>query len=121
MDSYYLAVFSPGQNQSDVGGQLETYGTASISGITFAKNSASKGGAIYNSFQRHCAGNLAIQNIKLTENTATFGGAIYNDGKVKLSGTNNIQNNTAAVGAAIYNIGEMQIDGTNNILSLIHI
>ena len=105
----------PGQNQSDVGGQLETYGTASISGVTFSKNRASKGGAIYNSFQRHCAGNLAIQNIKLTENTATFGGAIYNDGKVKLSGTNNIQNNTAAVGAAIYNIGEMQIDGINNI------
>lgn len=99
-------------------------GFASLSTVSFDKNSAKLGGAIYNdgtgdkvvSGKNQGFASMHITDGTFTNNTASEnGGAIYNSGQgvINLSGTNTFTGNTAAgVANDIYNDGTLNISGS---------
>lgn len=99
-------------------------GFASLSTVSFDKNSAKLGGAIYNdgtgdkvvSGKDQGFASMHITDGTFTNNTASEnGGAIYNSGQgvINLSGTNTFTGNTAAgVANDIHNDGILNIAGT---------
>ena len=87
---------------------------ASISGSTFAENSAYEGGAIYNDAVTGKVGNIKITDSSFTDNTATNqGAAIYNKGIITVAAENTdvaFSGNTAAGNANdIYNAGTLNL------------
>lgn len=90
-----------------------------IEDASFENNTATEGGAIYNTGDTDILGNVAAITLKdstFTGNTASGnGGAIYNGGTLTLAGTNTFTDNTAAVGADIYNDGTLNLNGTTTI------
>ncbi len=90
----------------------ETY-TVSLDGATFNKNSASKGGAIYNASKSEIVATGAASSF--TGNSAENGGAIYNLGNVDAGSGWSFSNNSASDdGGAIYNAaGSVAVNSAN--------
>ena len=84
-------------------------GKATLGTVSFEKNTATNGGAIFNE------GDLRVNGAaSFTSNTAgKFGGAIYNAGNLSLNGEASFTSNTAGkFGGAIYNAGNLSLNGT---------
>ncbi|MDO5308288.1 MAG: choice-of-anchor Q domain-containing protein [Planctomycetia bacterium] len=83
---------------------VELNGTA-----TFSRNSADKGGALYNSTGSEVKGEATVL---FTRNSATDGGAVYNAGALTSNAWTFQGNNATGNGGAIYNVGAVDANAT---------
>jgi CSLREA domain-containing protein len=94
--------------QSDGGGLYIQYGQAILTGSSLSGNSASRGGAIFDSSavsDLDLSPSLIIHNCELTGNNAAEGGAIRNSGIMR------VENSTLSGNVAIGYGGAIQSDG----------
>jgi hypothetical protein len=82
------------------GGGLDNEGTATLTGCTFAGNSAPQGGGLFN------GGSLTLAGCTFTGNSAPQGGGIFNGGILQ-AGNTSLTGNDASFGGGIYNTGSL--------------
>ncbi len=86
------------------GGAIDSSGTLSVSGGTFAGNSAQNGGAIGG------VGTLTISGATITDNTATGeGGGVWGAGNLSINNATAITGNTAKTGGGVWNDGNLDL------------
>lgn len=102
-------------NTATGGGAIYNTAALTVTGGLFSSNSVVGtnvfGGAVYNT----SAGNLTVSNARFETNTAAAGGAIYNDYGVLNLSSSLLSGNTAGMGGGIYGMGTLTI--TNSTFS----